>query len=308
MVQRVRALRFYPLGLGWIVYKVTGRATTQDFQKEIVVSHRYVDLASTATHIMFYASRSVTGRGEYFAIGRLEALVKSSRRGPWHGIVADYQPLPARVPAFSDRWVYEPDLIGPNWKALVQRDLRPITEPVVQAILEDSLKVPDHAQGTTSTGGGSGLAEAAQSPFDHGAGRQEFDPHPRRRIEVLVRTRRLRIDALAAYDFQCCMTGIGQMSGSGDIEPEVCHLMPASAGGPHVLANAILLTRSLHWSFDRGLIALSDAFDILAKPALHPKLAGLLHGSRRARMPAMALQRPTLAFIRHHRENVYGTG
>lgn len=299
-------LRFYSLRFGWIVYKVTGRAATRDFQKEIAVSSRFVELASEATHIIFYASRTVSGRGEYFAIGRLEALAKSQRRGRWLGIVADYQPLPRRVPAFSGRWVYEPDLIGSNWKALVQRDLRAISEPVVQSILEDSLKAPDDATAQAAASGKSGLGEEPQSPYDAPGVLPDFDPHPRRRIDVLVRTRRLRMDALAAYDFQCCMTGIGQASASGDIEPEVCHLVPVSLGGPHELANAILLTRSLHWSFDRGLIALSDTFDILAKPELHPKFAALLNGTRRAKMPAQVRQRPALAFVRHHRNNVFG--
>lgn len=56
--------------------------------------------------------------------------------------------------------------------------------------------------------------------------------------------------------------------------------------------------------FDRGLIALSDAGDILLSHKINDVegVTKLLHPDRRARLPANAAVRPDVRFLAWHRE------
>lgn len=80
--------------------------------------------------------------------------------------------------------------------------------------------------------------------------------------------------------------------------------MSVEAGGPDTVANGIALSGTVHWMFDRGLIALKDDGDILLSSKIND-LAGvekLIYPDRRARLPANENLRPHRRYLAWHRE------
>jgi len=80
--------------------------------------------------------------------------------------------------------------------------------------------------------------------------------------------------------------------------------MRVEAGGPDTVANGIALSGTVHWMFDRGPIALSDAGEILLSRKNNDVegVAKLIHADRRARLLANENLRPHARFLAWHRE------
>lgn len=118
-----------------------------------------------------------------------------------------------------------------------------------------------------------------------------------------VRDRQFRKRVLDVYDRRCALTGMQLINGGGRAETQAAHVMSVEAGGPDTVANGIALSGTVHWMFDRGLIALSDAGDILLSSKIND-VAGvkkLIHPDRRARLPANE-NRPHSRYLSWHRE------
>src|SRR5690606_29333054 len=77
-------------------------------------------------------------------------------------------------------------------------------------------------------------------------------------VERKVRDRQFRKRVLEVYDCRCALTGMQLINGGGRAEAQAAHIMSVGAGGPDTVANGIALSGTVHWMFDRGLIALSD--------------------------------------------------
>lgn len=77
-----------------------------------------------------------------------------------------------------------------------------------------------------------------------------------------------------------------------------------SKRGPDTVANGIALSGTVHWMFDRGLIALSDPGEILLSRKINDVegVIRLLHPDRRARFPTATNHRPHARFLAWHRE------
>lgn len=123
-------------------------------------------------------------------------------------------------------------------------------------------------------------------------------------VSRTVRDRQFRKRVLDVYDRRCALTGMQLINGGGRAEAQAAHVMSVEAGGPDTVANGIALSGTVHWMFDRGLIALSDAGEILLSRKINDVegVAKLIHADRRARLPANNDLRPHPRFLAWHRE------
>jgi putative restriction endonuclease len=118
-----------------------------------------------------------------------------------------------------------------------------------------------------------------------------------------VRDRQFRKRVLDVYECRCALTGMRLINGGGRAETQAAHIMSVEAGGPDTVVNGIALSGTVHWMFDRGLIALSDAGDILLSRKINDvaSVEKLIHPDRRARLPANE-NRPHPRYLAWHRE------
>lgn len=109
------------------------------------------------------------------------------------------------------------------------------------------------------------------------------------------------------YDRTCAFTGLRLINGKGRPEVEACHIIPVEDGGNDSVQNGIALSGTVHWMFDRGLLSLTDEYDILASRHLNYDVSHLLHRDLKARIPANPMHRPHPHYLDWHRRNKFKT-
>ncbi|MGE0822512.1 MAG: HNH endonuclease [Candidatus Binatia bacterium] len=110
------------------------------------------------------------------------------------------------------------------------------------------------------------------------------------------------------YDFTCAMTGLKLINGGGRPEVEAAHIRPVgnNHNGPDSLRNGIALSRSIHWMFDRGLLSLTDDYEILTVKKLVPDpVKRLLNPDGKILLPVDPRRCPHPQFLRYHREQIF---
>jgi putative restriction endonuclease len=119
-----------------------------------------------------------------------------------------------------------------------------------------------------------------------------------------VRDRQFRKRVIEAYDCRCALTGMRLINGGGRAEVQAAHIMSVEKGGPDKETNGIALSGTVHWMFDRGLISLSDAGDILLSSKINDveSVEKLIRPDRRALLPANGNLRPHPRYLAWHRE------
>ena len=92
-------------------------------------------------------------------------------------------------------------------------------------------------------------------------------------VERAVRDSQFRNLLLQHYDQKCCVSRLKLFSlpeklHKDEPEPkplyevEAAHIKPVRDGGPDDIRNGILLSRSFHWAFDRGLFTVNKDFKV----------------------------------------------
>lgn len=160
-----------------------------------------------------------------------------------------------------------------------------------------------------------GFAPVLQAPAAAAAeplvGVAEPDTEFIRPIVEIVTQRPFRDRAFAqqvrtAYDARCALTGVQLINGGGAAEAEAAHIKPVAANGPDSVRNGLSLSRTVHWLFDRGFVALDDDYRILRTGSGFPdSFERMLNPTGEALVPANEAEQPHPAFLRWHRENVY---
>lgn len=105
------------------------------------------------------------------------------------------------------------------------------------------------------------------------------------------------------YDRTCAFTGLRLINGGGRPEVEAAHIIPVENGGNDSVQNGIALSGTVHWMFDRGLLGLSDDYEILTSRQLNYDVSSLLHQDMKARVPSNPMQRPHQSYLEWHRSN-----
>lgn len=134
---------------------------------------------------------------------------------------------------------------------------------------------------------------------------------PRVRVNQIssrvVRDRLFRRLVLKAYDKRCSVTGLQLINGGGRAEVEAAHIKPVEANGPDILSNGIALSGTAHWMFDRGLIGLTDDYEIMISRHVNnpDSVESLINKSRKAIVPGLPVNQPHPSFLKWHRENCF---
>jgi putative restriction endonuclease len=143
-----------------------------------------------------------------------------------------------------------------------------------------------------------GLAEPEPAPF-------EYERHSlllSRPFRDRMFTRRVQ----QMYDRTCAVTGLRLLNGGGRPEVQAAHIRPVAAAGPDSVRNGVALSGTIHWLFDRGLMTFEDDYSIrTVRGAIPDSVAALISPTGRLRVPDDHQARPSAAFLRYHRENIY---
>lgn len=136
-----------------------------------------------------------------------------------------------------------------------------------------------------------------QAPFLGPIGREKA------LVSRTVRDRQFRKRVIEAYDCRCALTGMRLINGGGRAEVQAAHIMSVEAKGPDRENNGIALSGTVHWMFDRGLISLSDAGDILLSHKINDvaSVEKLIRPDRRAILPTNGNLRPHPRYLSWHR-------
>jgi len=126
-------------------------------------------------------------------------------------------------------------------------------------------------------------------------------------VSRTVRNRQFRKRVLDVYECRCALTGMKLINGGGRAEAQAAHIMSVEAGGPDVVNNGIALSGTVHWMFDRGLITLSNAGDILLSRKINDieSVEKLIYNDRKARLPASPAHRPHPRYLEWHRRECF---
>ncbi len=262
--------------------------------------------------IVYYEPRKIRDTRGYFAVARVARVVPDASSPGMY--VAEIEPgsyldFVSPVPFAGAGGVIERGVLNEAGRisGRAQSAVRPISAADFDCILalgfhETAPELPRIGP-LPEAEASSGFAEGPQALF--------ILEQPRLRVEQLssriVRDRLFRRVVLGAYDKRCAVTGLRLINGGGRAEVDAAHIRPVEANGPDILSNALALSGTAHWMFDRGLIGLADDFTILVSRHVNdPDSArGLINGSGRAIVPPRPSDRPSPHFLKWHRDNVF---
>lgn len=158
--------------------------------------------------------------------------------------------------------------------------------------------------------------QSAASPNPELAVPGEFHEPPvefiRPMIEQILnrpfRDAKFRSQVRFAYSATCAMTGLRIINGGGNPEVDAAHIRPIGHGhnGPDSVRNGLALSKTVHWMFDRGLISVSDDYQILiAKNNVPDPAVRLFNPDGRLILPKDEVANPHPAFLKYHRDQIF---
>lgn len=131
----------------------------------------------------------------------------------------------------------------------------------------------------------------------------------RKTVEVIlnkkVRSKLFRERVIDAYDKQCALTGMRFINGGGRAEVQAAHIKSVAADGPDSVNNGLALSGTIHWMFDRGLLSLSNDYEILVSRKVNntDEVSRLINKDRRAILPKSHSDWPHPRYLEWHRDH-----
>lgn len=132
-----------------------------------------------------------------------------------------------------------------------------------------------------------------------------------RRIVAQMVSRPFRDRAFAAavksaYVDTCAVTGLKIINGGGRSEVQAAHIRPVADNGPDSVRNGIALSGTVHWMFDRGLLAIDEDYRLLIASDRVPDTVGrMLLSDRLLVLPEREELRPHPRFLAYHRREIF---
>lgn len=243
-------------------------------------------------------SSSRGGRLAYFAVARpLEITEDKLRPDHFYCRVMDYLDFDRPVPFKEDGGYYESALVrsdGQTNKGAFGHAVRLLPDEEFEAIL---------AAGYTKSPVDF-VPQSAESP----GMMEEPTVFQRPMVDLTVnrpfRDVAFRRSVRAAYDNRCAITGLRLINGGGRPEVQAAHIQAVEDHGPDSVRNGLALSGTVHWLFDRGLLAVADDMRILkSKSHIPDEVDRLINASGYLNLPPDPLQRPHPKFLTFHREN-----
>lgn len=250
--------------------------------------------------------RANLARG-YFAVAKLSAIMPDPNvDDSFIGQIEDgtYLDFANPVPFNGPSGIVEKSILNADGKVGGRRQSAIRTIPK-----EDFVRIAELGLADVSVLPRTDEEATPQGFFDPGLPFNMDIPADRRIAQLLVskpiRVRSFRKIVLDAYDERCALTGLKLINGFGRAEVEAAHIKPVEANGPDIVNNGVALSGTAHWMFDRGLLSISDDYEILMSRQINDQDAvlGLINSDRLLRIPERPQQRPHPAFLRWHREN-----
>jgi putative restriction endonuclease len=250
--------------------------------------------------IIYYEPRRGGGRKSYYATARVDQIIGDQNRpNHYYALVSNFfefeNPVPFR---YGDRCL-ENALMhddGNLNRGAFQRSVRLLPDEEYQTISQLGFSKPHFI--------GSEISENEIS--------EEIAEYQRPILEQIVSrpfrdaafTKRVR----QVYNATCAVTGLQLINGGGHCEIEAAHIRPVGNNhkGPDSVRNGVALSRTVHWMFDRGIISLSDNYDILmAKKKIPGQIRQLINPSGKINLPFDHKFYPHPKFLKYHRENIF---
>ncbi len=259
--------------------------------------------ATVGDWIVYYEPRRSTGeessRGGrlcYFATARVMRIAPDeSREKHFYALMEGYLEFTTPVPFRAGAHYYESALRradGRTNKGAFGRAVRTMPEleyeQIVRAGFQDALTAPPSAE-------------------ERWLGEPVVMEGVERSLVASLVTRPVRERCFSravreAYHDSCALTGLRIINGGGRAEIEAAHVRSVEDDGPDSPRNGIALSRTVHWMFDRGLLALQDdGLILISSKGLPEQAVRLLHPDRRARFPSDLRRRPHPQFLAYHR-------
>ena len=270
---------------------------------------RYLPRASRmeGDWIVYYEPRGGGGRMGYSAIAKIAKIVPDPTEPDMYVALMEpgsFLPLENFVPYRSELGFLESHLQkddGSLNQGLIQWAIRPISEQDFNRILARGLSAEAELLPRTDIG------EPSHPGFQDQAEPFVFD-YDRERVETttnrLVRDRVFRRLVLDAYDRRCAFTGLRLINGGGRAEVEAAHIKGVAEQGPDTIRNGIALSGTVHWMFDRGLLSLTDDYEIMISRQINNReqIESLIYPSKFAVVPDDPRHRPHPKYLSWHRE------
>jgi putative restriction endonuclease len=254
--------------------------------------------------IVYLEPRRAGGRG-YFAVAKVEKIIPDPATAGMHlAMIAQgsFLDFGTTVPFSFDKLPMERALLNDDGsiKGSKQLAIRPLSNADFNRIVEIGLmdaepELPRIGQPEPIP---AMLGEAGQEPFEGPVDRATM------LVSRKVRDAKFRRAVLHVYEGRCALTGMRLVNGGGRLETEAAHIMGVGDGGPDAINNGIALSGTIHWMFDRGLIGLSDAGDILLSGKINDRegVVKMINADRRAHWPSALPHRPHSKYLAWHRD------
>ena len=241
-------------------------------------------------------SAATPGRHVYFAAARIDRIDPDpADPDRSYARITDYLDFPELVPLRRfDGTHYEGRLQQPDGSTnagLRQRAVRRIDSADFHSIWDAGLRVPEHLVVSDLTG----LSESP--PFY-----RTVVPHTGDRK---VRDPLFRAAVLRTYDSCCAFTDLRILNGGNRAEVDAAHIVPVGHNhqGNDSVRNGLALSKTVHWLFDRGILAVGDDYRILESPGRLPdKIRPLFRPGGVIRVPKVPGERPNPEYLRYHRQ------
>lgn len=262
--------------------------------------------------VIFYEGRRGGDRG-YYAVQKVEQI-RPDPHDPTHsyailerGSLLDFEAHVQRIgPNGQPYETGLPISRGSNTSSvriISDQDFATIVTAGLQSAA-DADSIPRHDPPSTSVSPFTGMAEAATAFVGH------FDADAVR--DRLLTSRAFRDASFArqvkrAYRARCAMSGLALRNGGGRPEVEAAHIIPIAAQGPDSLRNGLALSGTLHWMFDRGLVAVDSQHCILvaSQGVSADAITRLLTPDRRLILPPDPAAHPHPEFLNWHRRRIF---
>lgn len=258
--------------------------------------------------IVYLEPKKVRDSRGYFAIARVQNIIPDPKATDMFLAVIEpgsYLDFARPVPFSDHNGAVESGLLNEHGRlsGRAQSAIRPISPVDYLYILERGLDEAEQISPRLDPVGPMPRLAEDQAQYTADNERQRL----RQITSRVVRDRVFRRVVLRAYDERCAFTGLKFINGGGRAEVDAAHIWPVQHNGPDIINNGIALSGTAHWMFDRGLIGLSDNFEILISRQVNDidSLRAFVNKNGRANLPARVADRPHPRFLSWHRDNCF---
>ena len=279
--------------------------------------HRYLANVEKAIGDLIVYYEEIPGRAGRFYSGVARVIrIRHDSRGPklYYADLADFIDFDKLVP-YRDNGGYEKRLVGADGTingGMAINSVRPLSSDEFSKIVQDGLSTDSEWPDRTEEESEPRTIRDSSLQFGFAESRQPeiigatFD---RPVIEMLAKRKwrdaKFKQNVRTVYDRTCAFSSLRLINGKGRPEVEAAHIQPVEQGGNDWVRNGIALSGTIHWMFDRGMLSLSDNFEILVSRHLNHDVASLLNKNMQAKIPTETRVQPHRFYLDWHRRNIF---